>query len=78
MNKEIGKRGWKRELQQHIPNQHLPQLAVTLTIDKLLRPAQLDVHVRVDADQPPFVFRLAPFEPDEDLFVDAVFGGLLC
>ena len=43
------------------PYKHLPQTPRALTIDELLRPRELDVHVRVDADQAAFVFRLSPF-----------------
>jgi hypothetical protein len=34
------------------------------------RTAELDVHVTVDANQAAFVFCLAPFETDDDFFID--------
>lgn len=40
-------------------------------IDKLLGAVELDIHVRVDADQLAFVFGLAPFEAHDYFFVDA-------
>jgi hypothetical protein len=39
-------------------------------VDKLYRAAELDVHVAVDADEAAFVLGLAPFEADDDFFVD--------
>lgn len=58
----------------HIPNQHLPQRARALTIHKLLRARQLDIHIAVHTDQTAFVFRLAPFQADDDGFVDTVWA----
>ena len=57
------------------PYQHLPQTARALQVDELLRPAQLDVHVRVHADQAALVLRLAPLQAHDDFFVDSVCGG---
>ena len=54
------------------PYQHLAQAARAFPIDKLLGPAQLHIHVTVHADQPALVFRLAPFQPYDDFFVDSV------
>ena len=54
-----------RPLQNHIeddrPYQHLSQSPGALPVDKLLGVRQLNVHIRVHADQSTLVFRLAPF-----------------
>lgn len=57
---------------QHIvtPNQHLPQLALVLALDVLDSAAELDVHVRVDADEAAGVLGLAPLEADTHVVVD--------
>jgi len=36
------------------------------------RAAELNVHVTIDADQAAFVLCLAPFETDDDFFVDSI------
>jgi hypothetical protein len=41
-------------------------------INVLNRTAELDIHVTVDADQAAFVLCLAPFETDDDFFVDSM------
>lgn len=46
-------------------------------INELYRAAELNVHITVDADQAAFVFRLAPFETDDDFFIDPVVTRLL-
>ena len=56
----------------NIPNQHLSQHAGHLLINPLLCARQLDVHVTIDAHETAFVFGLAPFETDNDLFVDSI------
>ena len=55
-----------------LPYQNLPQGACALAINELLRIRKLNVHVRVDAYQPTVIFSLAPFETDDDRFVDTV------
>ena len=46
-------------------------------INILHRATELDVHVTVDADQATFVLGLAPFETDDNFFVDSVMKGSL-
>ena len=43
-----------------------------MLIDPLLRTRQLNVHVAINADQAAFIFGLAPFKSDDNLFVDPV------
>eukprot|EP00632_Arachnochrysis_sp_CCMP2950_P014885 CAMPEP_0185698932 /NCGR_PEP_ID=MMETSP1164-20130828/6621_1 /TAXON_ID=1104430 /ORGANISM="Chrysoreinhardia sp, Strain CCMP2950" /LENGTH=132 /DNA_ID=CAMNT_0028365861 /DNA_START=127 /DNA_END=521 /DNA_ORIENTATION=- len=46
-------------------DEHLAELARQLAVDELLRLAELEVHVRVDRDEPPLVLH-APLELHED------------
>lgn len=52
-----------------LPDQNLSQCAAVLSIDKLHCPIQLNIHVRVHADESTLVFCLAPFQPDYDFFI---------
>lgn len=71
--KEIGKKKErKKERNGDKPNQNLSQTARTGTIDELLGIGELDVHIRVDADETTLVLGLTPFQTDEDVLVDAV------
>lgn len=60
------------------PNQNLSQNTRHLLVDPLLRARQLDVHIAVDADESAFVLGLAPFETDDDFFIDSVENELAC
>ncbi len=53
-----------------IPYQNLSQGPRTFAVDEFLRAIQLDVHVRVHADQLTFVFCLTPLQSNYDFFVD--------
>lgn len=44
-----------------LPYQDLPQAGRALAIDKLLGAGELDVHVRIHADESTLVFCLPPF-----------------
>lgn len=57
---------------QKIPYQHLPQSPRLLMINELHCTAELNIHITVDANETAFVFGLAPFETDNDFFVDPV------
>lgn len=46
-------------------------------INVLHRATKLNIHIAVDANQSAFVLRLAPFETDDDFFVDSIFAYLL-
>jgi hypothetical protein len=59
-------------LKAKIPYENLPQCPRLLMINVLDRAAELNVHVTIDADQAAFVLCLAPFETDDDFFVDSV------
>lgn len=52
------------------PYQNLTKRTRALAVDKLLGLVELDVHVRVNADQGALVFGLPPLETDNDLLVD--------
>ncbi len=54
------------------PNKYLSQTPRALPINKLLRASQLNIHIRVHAHEPAFVLGLAPFQTDQDGFVDSV------
>lgn len=56
----------------NIPYQNLTQDTRHLLINILLRARQLDIHIAVDANKSTLVFGLAPFETDDDFFVDPI------
>ncbi len=56
----------------NIPNKNLSQDTGHLLINPLLGTRQLDIHITVDAHETALVFCLAPFETDNDFFVDPV------
>jgi len=56
----------------NLPNQDLSQNTCHLLIDPLLGARQLNVHVTINADETAFVLCLAPFETNDDFFVDTV------
>jgi hypothetical protein len=55
---------------RNVPNQHKTKCARVLSIEKLLRIPQEDVHVRIDAFQLALVLCLTPLETDDDLGAD--------
>lgn len=48
----------------------MPQTTGVLPTDKLFRVGELDVHVRIDTDEPAFVLGLAPLKSYHDGLVD--------
>jgi hypothetical protein len=55
-----------------IPYQHLSQCPCLLMINEFHRATELNVHITVDADQTAFILGLAPFEADNDFFINPV------
>lgn len=56
----------------YAPNQHQTQGTGVLAINVLLRIAQQDVHVGIDALQRALVLGLAPLQADNELSADSV------
>lgn len=63
---------------ESLPDQNLTQRAGQLLVDVFLGVAELEVHVRVDADESALVFRLAPLESNKHVLVDPARALVLC
>jgi hypothetical protein len=57
---------------KNVPYQNLAENTRHLLVNPLLCARQLNVHVAVDAHKTTLVLCLAPFETDNDLFVDPI------